>query len=62
LSIRHVSAGNEKEKVFVHEAPVLLLLSPGMTLLTLSLVQEWLDMRNATFVAYVQDSSALSGS
>ena len=53
LSIRHVSAGNEKEKVFVHEAPVLLLLSPGMTLLTLSLVQEWLDMRNATFAAHV---------
>ena len=36
----------------LRNSPVLFLRSPGKTLLTLSLVQEWLDMRNATFVVH----------
>jgi len=37
-------------------------LSPGKTLLTLSLVQEWLDTSNATVVAHVLDLSVRGGS
>ena len=37
--------------------PVLSLLSPGKTLLTLLGVQEWLDNRNSTLVAHFPDTS-----
>ena len=46
---------SEKRTFFrpLSNSPVLFLHSPGKTLLTLSLVQEWLDTGNATFVALV---------
>ena len=43
-------------------SPALFLLSPGNTLVTLSLVQEWLDTRNVTVVAHVLDTSVRGGS
>ncbi len=43
-------------------SPVLLLLSPGKTLLTLSVVQEWLNKRNTTTVAKFLDTSVCGGS
>ncbi len=43
-------------------SPVLLLLSPGKTPLTLSVVQEWLNKRNTTTVAKFLDTSVCGGS
>ncbi len=43
-------------------SPVLLLLSPGKTPLTLSVVQEWLNKRNMTTVAKFFDTSVCGGS
>ncbi len=42
-------------------SPVLLLLSPGKTPLTLSVVQEWLNKRNTTTVAKFLDTSVCGG-
>ncbi len=43
-------------------SPVLLLLSPGKTPLTLSVVQEWLNKRKTTTVAKFLDTSVCGGS
>ncbi len=43
-------------------SPVLFVFSPGETLLTLSVVQEWLDTRNATAETHVLHTSVRSGS
>ncbi len=43
-------------------SPVLLLLSPGKTPLTSSVVQEWLNKRNTTTVAKFLDTSVCGGS
>ncbi len=43
-------------------SPVLLLLSPGKTPLTLSVVQEWLNKRNTITVAKFLDTSVCGGS
>ncbi len=43
-------------------SPVLFVFSPGETLLTLSVVQEWLDTRNATAETHVLYTSVRSGS
>ncbi len=43
-------------------SPVLFVFSPGETLLTLSVVQEWLDTRNATAETHVLHTSVHSGS
>ncbi len=43
-------------------SPVLLLLSPGKTPLTLYVVQEWLNKRNTTTVAKFLDTSVCGGS
>ncbi len=43
-------------------SPVLLLLSPGKTPLTLSVVQEWFNKRNTTTVAKFLDTSVCGGS
>ena len=56
-----ISEGNAK-CTFIREhnfgplssSPVLFVFSPGKMLLTLSVVQEWLDTRNATVEAHVQ--------
>lgn len=46
----------------LHSGPVLYLLRPGMMVLRLPLVQEWLDARDATLVAHFLDTSVHSGS
>ncbi len=64
-----ISKGNAKF-TFVREhnfgplssSPVLFVFSPGETLLTLSVVQEWLDTRNATAETHVLHTSVRSGS
>ena len=43
-------------------SPVLFVLGPGETLLTLFLVQEWLDTRNATAESHVFHASLRGGS
>ncbi len=43
-------------------SPVLFVFSPGETLLMLSVVQEWLDTRNATAETHVLHTSVRSGS
>ncbi len=43
-------------------SPVFFVFSPGETLLTLSVVQEWLDTRNATAETHVLHTSVRSGS
>ncbi len=43
-------------------SPVLFVFSPGETILTLSVVQEWLDKRNATAETHVLHTSVRSGS
>ncbi len=43
-------------------SPVLFVFSPGETLLTLSVVQEWLDTRNVTAETHVLHTSVRSGS
>ncbi len=64
-----ISKGNAKF-TFIREhnfgplssSPVLFVFSPGETLLTLSVVQEWLDTRNATAETHVLHTSVRSGS
>ncbi len=64
-----ISKGNAKF-TFIREhnfgplssSPVLFVFSPGETLLTLSVVQEWLDTRNATAETHVLYTSVRSGS
>ncbi len=64
-----ISKGNAK-CTFIREhnfgplssSPVLFVFSPGETLLTLSVVQEWLDTRNATAETHVLHTSVCSGS
>ncbi len=64
-----ISKGNAK-CTFIREhnfgplssSPVLFVFSPGETLLTLSVVQEWLDTRNATAETHVLHTSVRSGS
>ena len=64
-----ISNGNAK-LTFIREhnfgpfssSPVLFVFSPGETLLTLSLVQEWLDTRNATAETHVLHTSVHGGS
>ncbi len=64
-----ISKGNAKF-TFIREhnfgplssSPVLFVFSPGETLLTLSVVQEWLDTRNATAETHVLHTSERSGS
>ncbi len=64
-----ISKGNAK-LTFIREhnfgpfssSPVLFVFSPGETLLTLSVVQEWLDTRNATAETHVLHTSVCSGS
>ncbi len=64
-----ISKGNAK-LTFIREhnfgslssSPVLFVFSPGETLLTLSVVQEWLDTRNATAETHVLHTSVRSGS
>ncbi len=46
----------------LRSSPVLFVFSPGETLLTLSVVQEWLDTRNATAETHVLHTSVRSGS
>lgn len=46
----------------LHSGPVLYLLSPGMMVLRLPLVQEWLEARDATLVAHFLDTSVHGGS
>ncbi len=64
-----ISKGNAKF-TFIREhnfgplssSPVIFVFSPGETLLTLSVVQEWLDTRNATAETHVLHTSVRSGS
>ncbi len=64
-----ISKGNAKF-TFIREhnfgplssSPVLFVFSSGETLLTLSVVQEWLDTRNATAETHVLHTSVRSGS
>ncbi len=64
-----ISKGNAKF-TFIREhnfgplssSPVLFVFSPGETLLTLSVVQKWLDTRNATAETHVLHTSVRSGS
>ncbi len=64
-----ISKGNAK-LTFIREhnfgplssSPVFFVFSPGETLLTLSVVQEWLDTRNATAETHVLHTSVRSGS
>ncbi len=64
-----ISKGNAKF-TFIREhnfgplssSPVLFVFSPGETLLTLSVVQEWLDTRNATAETHVLHTSVRIGS
>ncbi len=64
-----ISKGNAKF-TFIREhnfgplssSPVLFVFSPDETLLTLSVVQEWLDTRNATAETHVLHTSVRSGS
>ncbi len=64
-----ISKGNAK-LTFIREhnfgplssSPVLFVFSPGKTLLMLSVVQEWLDTRNATAETHVLHTSVRSGS
>ncbi len=57
-------AENIREHNFgpLSSSPVLFVFSPGETLLTLSVVQEWLDTRNATAETHVLHTSVRSGS
>ncbi len=60
----------EMQNAFIREhnfgplssSPVLFVFSPDETLLTLSVVQEWLDTRNATAETHVLHTSVRSGS
>ncbi len=64
-----ISKGNAK-LTFIREhnfgplssSLVLFVFSPGETLVTLSVVQEWLDTRNATAETHVLHTSVRSGS
>ncbi len=64
-----ISQGNAKLTLIrehnfgpLSSSPVLFVFSPGETLLTLSVVQEWLDTRNATAETHVLHTSVRSGS
>ncbi len=64
-----ISKGNAKLTLIrehnfgpLSSSPVLFVFSPGETLLTLSVVQEWLDTRNATAETHVLHTSVRSGS
>ncbi len=64
-----ISKGNAKFTLIsehnfgpLSSSPVLFVFSPGETLLTLSVVQEWLDTRNTTAETHVLHTSVRSGS